>query len=38
VQKCQAKNHFAESNWRVLTFLDPILICRVTYWAPVELL
>jgi hypothetical protein len=32
------KNHFAEPNWHVLTFLHPILICRVTYWARVELL
>jgi hypothetical protein len=23
--------HFAEPNWHVLTFLHPILICRVTY-------
>jgi hypothetical protein len=32
------QNHFAEPTQHVLTFLHPILICRVTYWALVELL
>jgi hypothetical protein len=32
---CQ--NHFAEPNQHVLTSLHPILICRVTYWALLEL-
>jgi hypothetical protein len=31
------QNHFSEPIWHVLTFLHPILICRVTYWVPVEL-
>ncbi len=30
--------HFAEPNQHVLTYLHPILIWRVTYWALVELL
>jgi hypothetical protein len=29
----QEKNHFPEPNQHMLTFLDPILLCRVTYWA-----
>jgi hypothetical protein len=29
--------HFAEPNWYVLTFFHSILICRVTYWAPLLL-
>jgi hypothetical protein len=32
------QNHFDKPNWHVLTSLHPILICKVTYWAPVELL
>jgi hypothetical protein len=32
------QNHFAEPTQHVLTFLHPILICRITYWALVELL
>ncbi len=32
------QNRFAQPNQHVLTFLHPILICRVTDWAPVELL
>jgi hypothetical protein len=32
VQKSWAKNHFAEPNRHVLTFLHPILIFKVTYW------
>jgi hypothetical protein len=32
------KNHFAKPNQHVLTSLHPILICRVTYCALVELL
>jgi len=30
------QNHFAEPIWHALTFPHPILICRVTYWVPVE--
>jgi hypothetical protein len=26
------QNHFAEPNQHVLTFLHPILMCKVTYW------
>ncbi len=33
--KLLSQNHFVESNWNGLTFCDQILICRVTYWAPV---
>jgi len=34
-----SQNHFLEPNWHVLTFLDPtILPCRITYWAPLEML
>jgi hypothetical protein len=36
--KMLGQNRFAEPNQHVLTFLHPILICRVTDWAPVELL
>jgi hypothetical protein len=32
------QNHFAYPNQHVLTFHNKILICRVTYWALVELL
>jgi hypothetical protein len=38
MQKMLGQNHFAELNWHVLTFLDPIFFCRVTYWAPLEIL
>jgi hypothetical protein len=34
----QVQNRFAEPNGRVLTFLHPILIPNVAYWAPLELL
>jgi len=36
--KMLGENHFAKPNLYVLTFLHPILICRVTYQALVELL
>jgi hypothetical protein len=36
--KMLGENHFAKPNLYVLIFLHPILICRVTYQAPVELL
>jgi hypothetical protein len=36
VQNCWAKINLLSQT--VLIFLHPILICRVTYWAPVELL
>jgi hypothetical protein len=36
--KMLGENHFAKPNLYVLTFLHPILICRVAYQAPVELL
>jgi hypothetical protein len=26
-----SQNHFPEPNWRVLTFLHPILLCMITY-------
>jgi hypothetical protein len=29
----QEKNQFPEPNQHLLTFLHPILMCRVTYWA-----
>jgi hypothetical protein len=32
------QNHFAEPKLPVLTFPHPILISRVTHWAPLELL
>jgi hypothetical protein len=28
----RGQNHFDEPNWHVLTFVDRVLICRVTYW------
>jgi hypothetical protein len=36
--KLVGNNHFAEPNWHVLTFLHPILMCRVTRWAPLGIL
>jgi hypothetical protein len=42
VRLCYAKmldqNHFAKPNQHVLTFLHPILIGKITYWALVKLL
>jgi hypothetical protein len=38
VQKSWAKNHFAEPNRHVLTFLHPILIFKVTYWVSLGML
>ncbi len=29
-----AKNQFPESNRHMLDFLYPIVLCRITYWAP----
>jgi hypothetical protein len=26
-----SRNHFPEPNWHILTFLHPILMCRITY-------
>ncbi len=34
----QEKNNFPEPNWRMLTSLRPVLMCRVTYQAPVGIL
>jgi hypothetical protein len=34
----RTENHFAEPNWHVLTFHHQILMCRVTYWAPLWVL
>ncbi len=34
----QEKNHFPEPHRHMLTFLPPILVCSVTYWAPVGML
>jgi len=31
-------NHFPEPNWHILDFLHPILLCRITYRAPLEML
>ncbi len=36
--KMLGQNHFAHPNWHTLTFLYPILQCRATYWAPLEML
>jgi hypothetical protein len=36
--KFVGQNDFAEPNQHVLTFLHPILVCRVTYWAPLGML
>jgi hypothetical protein len=30
-------NHFPEPNPQILTFLHPILLCRITYWALLEM-
>ncbi len=38
LQNCWGQHHFAEPISHVLTFLHSILICRVTFWAPLELL
>ncbi len=32
--KCAGQSHFSEPNWHVLTFLHPIWMCMVPYWAP----
>jgi hypothetical protein len=34
----QEKNYFPDRNRHMLTCLHPILMCRVTYWAPVGML
>jgi hypothetical protein len=34
--KLLSQNHFAKPNWPVLTFPHPILISRITYWAPLK--
>ncbi len=34
---CCEQNHFPEPNRHVLDFLHLILLCRVTYWAPLEM-
>ncbi len=38
VQLCGAKNHYPEPNQHRLDFLHPILLCRITYGAPLEML
>jgi hypothetical protein len=32
------QNHFLEPNRRNWSFLHPILLCRIAYWAPLEML
>jgi hypothetical protein len=32
------QNHFSEPNQHIFTFLHLILLCRITYWAPLEML
>ncbi len=34
----QSQNHFPEPNRHTLDFLHPILLCRITYRAPLEML
>jgi hypothetical protein len=38
MHNCCIENHFAGPNSHVLTFLHPMLICKVTYSTPLELL
>jgi hypothetical protein len=38
VQLCWSKTIFPQPNWYVLTFLHPISMCRITDWAPLEML
>jgi hypothetical protein len=33
-----SQNHFRGPNWHMLDFLHPILMCRIAYWAPLEML
>jgi hypothetical protein len=33
-----SQNHFSESNRHMLRFVHPILLCRITYRAPLEML
>jgi len=34
-----SQNHFLpESNWHMFDFVHRILLCRITYWAPLEML
>ncbi len=33
-----SQDHFPEPNWHTLDFLHPILLCRITYRAPLEML
>jgi hypothetical protein len=33
-----SKNRCPEPNWHLFTFLHPILLCRITYWVPLEML
>jgi hypothetical protein len=33
-----SRNHFPDLNQHILTSLHPILLCGVTYWAPLEML
>jgi len=35
---CTEPNLFSESNRHMLDFLHALLLCRVTYWAPLEML
>jgi len=32
------ENNFPEPNWHILSFLHPILLRTITYWAPLEIL
>jgi hypothetical protein len=34
----QSQNHFPEPNRHKLDFLHPFSLCRITYWAPLEML
>jgi hypothetical protein len=34
----QSQNYFPEPNWHNLDFFHPILLCRITYRAPLEML
>jgi len=34
----QSQNHFPKPNWHTLDFLHPMLLCRITNRAPLEML
>ncbi len=33
-----SQNHWPKPNWHMWTFLHPILLCRITHWASLEML